>query len=132
MNLVDSSVWVCYYRPGNEEIKEVIKEAIRLDRVAVNGIIMVEILSGISKKEDFEKVKSDFGGFHILPMEERVFEKASELGSSLRKNGLTIPSTDLIIASSALLSDCTLYHLDFHFDVISKHTRLKAKNLEKL
>ena len=57
------------------------------------------------------------------------FFTAALLGSSLRKKGVPIPSTDLIIAASAMKSDHTLYHLDSHFDIIADHTPLRVKNL---
>lgn len=133
MILVDSSVWIYYYRPsGPEKIKETIKEAISSDLVAINGIISVEILSGISKKEDFNKVSSDFKGFHFLSLDEEIFVDASALGSSLRRKGITIPATDLIIASSAIKADCTIYHIDSHFDTLADHVSLKAINFKKL
>jgi len=130
--LVDSSVWIYYYRPsGSEKIRETIKEAISSDLVAINGIILVEILSGISPKEDFKKVSYAFKGFHFLPLGEEIFVEASTLGSSLRRKGITIPATDLIIAASALKADCTLYHIDSHFDTIAAHVSLKATNFKK-
>ncbi len=133
MILVDSSVWIYYYRPsGPEKIKETIKEAISSDLVAINGIISVEILSGISKKEDFNKVSSDFKGFHFLSLDEEIFVDASALGSSLRRKGITIPATDLIIASSAIKADYTIYHIDSHFDTLADHVSLKAINFKKL
>ncbi|ODS33223.1 MAG: nucleic acid-binding protein contains PIN domain protein [Candidatus Scalindua rubra] len=132
MILVDSSIWVCYYRAeGEEKIKKTIKEAISNDLIAINGIIMVEILSGISRKEEYKKVESDFLGFHILPLDEKAFLDASELGSSLRREGIRVPSTDLIIAASAISYGHILYHMDSHFDLVSKHTKLEAKNYGK-
>lgn len=133
MILVDSSVWIYYYHPsGPEKIKETVKQAISSDLVAINEIILVEILSGISKKDDFKKVSSDFKGFHFLSLDEEIFGEASALGSSLRRKGITIPATDLIIASSALKADCTLYHIDSHFDTLAAHVSLKATNFKKL
>ncbi|RMG71225.1 MAG: PIN domain nuclease [Nitrospirae bacterium] len=130
MILVDSSVFIEYYRAdGSDKIKDVIKEAIYHDLVAINGIIMVEVLSGISHKSDFEKVKSDFKGFHFLPLSEKEFIDASLLGSKLRAKGKTVPSTDLIIASSAINNDAVLYHLDKHFDIIAKYSSLKSERM---
>ena len=132
MILADSSVWIHYYRrAGPQKIRETLKEAISSDLIATNGIVIVEILGGISKKEDFEKVDSDFRGFHILPLSDEIFFEASSLGSSLRRKGITIPATDLVIAISALKTDCTLYHVDSHFDTISAHTSLKATNFKE-
>ncbi len=132
MILVDSSIFIEYYRAdGSNKIKEILKEAIYHDLVAINGIIMVEVLSGISHRADFEKVKSDFKGFHYFPLSEKEFIDASLLGSKLRAKGKTVPSTDLIIASSAINYDTTLYHLDKHFDIIAKHSALKSKKLAR-
>lgn len=130
MILVDSSVWIPYYRPeGSKKLKDIIKEVIQSDLVAVNGIVIAEILSGISKENDFKKVGSHFKGFHYLALSEDDFFEASLLGSFLRKKGITVPTTDLIISASSIKSESVLYHLDSHFDLISKHTALKVKNL---
>ncbi|NOX20371.1 MAG: PIN domain nuclease [Nitrospirae bacterium] len=130
MILVDSSVWISYFRAdGSEKIRSIIKDAIYNDLVAVNGIIIVEVLSGISRKNEYEKVKSDFKGFHFLNLSEKDFLDASLIGTNLRKKGITIPPTDLIIAASSINNGAILYHLDKHFDLISKHTKLQCKNL---
>jgi predicted nucleic acid-binding protein len=38
---------------------------------------------------------------------------------------------DLIIAASALDNNSTLYHIDKHFTIIAKYTKLKEKNMEQ-
>jgi len=130
MILVDSSAWIAYYRPdGSERLKNIIKRAISSDLVAINGIIIVEVLSGISKEGELKKVRSDFRGFHYLSLLEETFFDASSLGSSLRKKGITVPATDLIIAVSAIKAMGTLYHLDSHFDLMAEHIPLRGKNL---
>jgi len=131
MILVDSSVWIYYYHPsGPIKIQELIKEAIFNDLVAINGIIVVEILSGISKDSEYRAVESDFKGFHMLEITGDIFSKAASTGSFLRKRGITVPATDLIIAATAIENSAILYHIDKHFDLIAKHTKLKLKNLE--
>ncbi len=133
MILVDSSVWIYYYRPRvAEKIKSLLIGAITRDEIAVNGIIEVEILNGITEEKDFEKVKSDFGAFMTIALGDSVFIAAGELGSSLRRKGFSVPATDLIIAASALTSDCQLIHIDSHFDTIARYTPLNARNLKHL
>ncbi len=65
-------------------------------------------------------------------MQDEVFLKAAVMGSELRREGITVPSTDLIIAASAINSKSILYHIDNHFDMIAEHTNLKVGNLSKL
>ncbi len=132
MFLVDSSIWIAYYRPGVvKKIEDLIKEIILADLVTINGIVITEVLSGISKRKEYNMVLNDFRGFHYLEMTEDIFFDASLLGSSLRKKGISIPPADLIIASSAIKHRCTIYHMDSHFDTISKNTKLEVKNLLK-
>ncbi len=67
MFLVDSSIWIAYYRPGVvKKIEDLIKEIILADLVTINGIVITEVLSGISKRKEYNMVLSDFRGFHYL------------------------------------------------------------------
>lgn len=130
MILVDSSAWIVYYRSeGSRKIKGLIKKAISSDLVAVNGVIIVEVLSGISNEAEFKKVRSHFQGFHDLSLSENDFIEASLLGSSLRRKGVSVPPVDLMIAASAIRTKSRLYHLDGHFDLIARHAPLDGKNL---
>jgi predicted nucleic acid-binding protein len=51
------------------------------------------------------------------------------MGFSLRRKAITIPATDLIIAASAIRAGAVLYHVDGHYDMLSRYYGLKAKNL---
>lgn len=131
MILIDSSVWIYYYRSAvAKELKEKVKETIERDLAAINGIIQVEVLSGISRKVDFEKVESDFKGFHFLGLDKDTYKEASMLGSYLRRKGITIPTTDLIVAATAIKAKATIYQIDSHFDIIALHTKLESENFE--
>ena len=46
------------------------------------------------------------------------------MGRKLRTLGVTVPATDLIIASSARLADVELLHFDGHFELIAEHLPL--------
>jgi predicted nucleic acid-binding protein len=50
----------------------------------------------------------------------------------LHKKGITVPYTDILIASAALYSKATLLHADIHFDLIAKHTQLKVESFLSL
>jgi predicted nucleic acid-binding protein len=70
-----------------------------------------------------------FKAFHFVTVSEEDYYSASLPGSSLRRKGISVPSTDLIIAASAIKGDYTLLHQDHHFDLIAKHSSLKSINL---
>lgn len=131
MILVDSSAFIEFYRPdGNKEVRDAVAEVISADQIAVNGIIQVEVVSFARGSRAFQQLTSDFQAFHWLELTKKVFAKASTLGNELRTIGITIPATDLIIASSAILANAELYQLDRHFDTIAEHShQLRTRNL---
>jgi len=80
------------------------------------------VLIGISREQDYRRVKSHLEGFYYLPLTEDDFYEASLLGSSLRKKGASIPPTNIIIALSAIKNQAMLYHSDRHFELIARYT----------
>ena len=126
MKLIDSSAWIEYYRKeGNTEYKAWISGAIQNNAAAVNGIIQVEILIFTKTQSEYDFVSSDFSGLHNLILDDHVFQKASEIGFDLRRKGVTIPGTDLIIAACAIVSNAELIHFDSHYKYIAEHYPLK-------
>ncbi|MCA9967267.1 MAG: PIN domain-containing protein [Anaerolineales bacterium] len=130
MIVVDSSAFIEYYRPqGNKVASQLVGEAIANDQVLVNGIIQAEIVAFAPSKREFELLTVDFSAFHWLDLTKHIFDLATELGFTMRQKGFTLPTTDLLIAATALHTQSTLYHLDKHFVVISDHTSLKQVDL---
>ncbi len=130
MILVDSSAFIEYYRPaGQPEARRKVAQAIAADQVAVNGLIRVEILAFAPNEFELRKLAADFDAFHLLDLETKDFELAVELGFRLRRRAITVPTTDLIIAASAIRAGATLYHLDSHFNQVVEVATLKAENL---
>ena len=128
MIVVDSSAFIEYYRPrGDPKASSAVAEAISEDRVAVNGLIQVEICGYAASEATRDRLVSDFKAFHWLDLSRADFALAQDLGFQLRKNGVTIPATDLIIAASAMNSDATLYHRDRHFDLIAGQAPLSVR-----
>ena len=130
MILADSSALIEYYRPeGAPVARSAVAEAMAADSVAINGIIQVELMAFASRQVDYDNLAADFRAFHWLDLGRPQFDLAAEVGFRLRRQGITVPATDLIIAASAIGSRATLYHLDAHFDEIARHSSLDARNL---
>ena len=126
MKLIDSSAWIEYYRKkGNQECKACVSDAIQNNAAAVNGIICLEILVFTKTQSEYDLVEADFSALHHLELDDRVFQEASKIGFNLRRQGVTIPATDLIIAASAIIADAVLVHLDSHFACIAEHYALR-------
>ncbi len=129
MKLIDSSAWIEYYRKeGNKDFKAAISNAIQNNEAAVNGIIQLEILVFTKTKSEYNDILSDFSAFYNLELNNSVFLKASEIGFDLRRKGITIPASDLIIAASAMVTNCQLIHFDKHFTYIAEYYPLKLES----
>lgn len=128
--VVDSSAFIEYYRPtGSPKVQTAVAEAIASERVATNGVIQVEILAFAPDQASYRKLQADFQAFRWLSLGPEDFALATELGFQLRRLGITIPSTDLIIAASAIQAGAVVYHVDGHFDSIAQHSDLTARHL---
>lgn len=128
--LVDSSALIEYYRPsGSLKVQAAVAEAIASERVATNGIIQVEIVAFAPDQASYRKLQADFQAFLWLNLGSEEFALATELGFQLRRQGITVPPTDLIIAASAIRAGAVLYHVNAHYDSIARHSDLTARHL---
>ncbi len=133
MILVDTSAFIDFYRPkGAPDIQRLVAQVIAADMVAINGIIQTELLAFAHSKKEYKMLASDLGAFHWLELDKSVFDTASQIGFALRRNGITVPSTDLIIAASAIESEAELYHVDRHFERIAEHSKLQQIYLPEM
>lgn len=120
MTLVDTSVWIDFF--AGRDSQQVIKlEQLILDNdnLAINGIILSEILQGISNNKTYQKVLNYIDALLMLEMSRPVFIEAANIYRKLRKKGITVRKTnDCIIAATALSYDCILLHNDKDFAAI--------------
>jgi predicted nucleic acid-binding protein len=130
VKLIDSSCWVEYYRAdGNTRIQNAVEEAIESDEAATCGMIRIEILGYISRQTEYNAVSRDFSGMHDLTITHCEFDAAIEIGRVLRTKGFNVPSTDLLIAATAISHRAMLLHCDKHFQTIGKYSDLKQQML---
>jgi predicted nucleic acid-binding protein len=127
MILIDTSAWIEYYRKnGNEYYKKKIIPALKENLAAICGIITTELLVHTRTKKEYQLLESDFFGIIWLETDKRVYNKASEIGFDLKRRGITIPATDLIIASCALIYNSSLLHYDKHYEKIKEFFPLET------
>ena len=119
MILVDTSAWIASFKKaGNHDLKEFIRQAIVSGHAVTSPIIILELLQGCRSVEERDSLRIKLESLDILPMTPVVWEQAYELGFSLRRKGLTIPTVDLIIAALAIENNTFLLHPDEHFEMI--------------
>jgi len=125
--LVDTSVWIDFFFGRNLAHVAVLEQLIQEnDDLALCGIIMTEILQGITDNKSHRHLQRYLDPLIILPMPQSVFIKAADIYRKLRKKGITIRKTnDCIIAATILEHRCQLLHNDKDFFQIGNHFPLK-------
>ncbi len=128
--LVDSSTWIfALRRRSHEAIRQRIDKLLELDVVATCGPVALELLGGTANETEFVRLKKRLKGLHWLPVEDIDWEEAARLVFSLRRVGVTVPFTDVLLAAVALRYNAILLHADHDFDLIAMNSTLKIESL---
>jgi hypothetical protein len=123
--LIDSSLWIEYYRPtGRMSVQKGIQDILRRDAVATMAMVVIEVLRGALTQEGYREIESDLTALHWLEVSVDVARRAARIGFDLERAGQRVPATDLLIAATAIEHAHTLWHDDRHFEVIARHSEL--------
>jgi hypothetical protein len=127
--LIDTSVWIFALRKNSiSEIRDRVNTLLAVNAVAIVGIIKLELLGGVKTEDEFQRLRNRLDTLQIIETNARLWDKASVLAYELRRKGLTVPSTDILIAATALQTDATVLHADHHFDKIAARTSLQVES----
>lgn len=116
--IVDTSVFIDFLKGTEKAAKEVTK-LFQTNRVVLTGIIIAELMQGIRKVSEEDRLAELLTGVNLLEISTSLWIKTGRLSSSLRRRGINLPLTDAAIAILALEYDLTLFTFDKHFAQIS-------------
>jgi len=120
--LVDSSVWIEYFKKGTASDK--LDDLIDLNVIYINDLILCELLPFI-KVSKHPKLSNIFSYITKLDLPIDWPELMEMQTKALKKGFNNIGIPDLIIAQQAIQSQALLYSFDKHFQHLSKWTPLK-------
>ncbi len=126
MVLIDTSVWVEYLRGNNKEIVESVKGLIRTRRALLCGIVLSELLAGVRTKKSRDTLKETLDALDYAEVSKDTWILAGELSNGLKRRGISVPLSDLILAALSIENDSALYTLDSHFDRIPDLKQFKS------
>ena len=128
MILVDSSVWIDYFRSADTPQVALLDSYFGRSSLAVGDLIAAEVLQGVRDQKEFKWVKKTLDAFeHVDLAGYDLAVKASENYRSLRAIGVTIRKTiDTLIATRCIEDRLTLLHADRDFLPFSQHLGLKV------
>ena len=116
--LVDTSIWIEFFNRPNSKHGEHLEQLIIDDRVVYTGIILAELLQGSKKEKEYRQIKDNMIVFPFLEANYKTWVVAGKTAFTLRRKGITIPITDILIACLAIENNCLIFSLDQHFQDI--------------
>lgn len=128
MILVDSSVWVDYFRNVSTPRTDALDGMLGSEFIAVGDLMLTEVLQGFGSERDFNKAKKlltsltviDLGGLPITIQAARNFRTLRSLGVTVRK------TIDTVIATRCIENDYRLLYSDRDFDPFVLHLGLRS------
>jgi predicted nucleic acid-binding protein len=126
--LVDSSVWIDYFKGTTTEQTEKLNRLLGSELLAIGDLNLAEVLQGFARERDFNQARRmltslvvvDLAGQEIAIQAGRNFRKLRRLGITVRK------TIDTIIATRCIESGYELLYSDRDFDPFAEHLGLRV------
>jgi predicted nucleic acid-binding protein len=126
--LVDSSVWIDYFRGSITAQTEKLDQLLGSEPLAIGDLILTEVLQGFDDEGQFDLVWKmltaltvvELGGEEVAVQAARNFRKLRNLGVTVRK------TIDTVIATRCIESGYDLLHSDRDFDPFVNHLGLRV------
>ena len=128
MILVDSSVWIDFFRGNDTPQVNRLDALFEQERIVVGDLILTEVLQGFRTERDFNLARQtletfetvDLGGADIALQAAKNFRMLRSLGFTVRR------TIDTIIATKCIEAGFGLLHADRDFDPFATHLGLKV------
>ena len=128
MILVDSSVWIDYFRGTATPQVEKLDSLLGSEPIASGDLILTEVLQGFVSDRDFNQAKKLMASLAIVDMAGRsIAIQAAKNFRVLRSLGVTVRKTiDTVIATRCIESGLPLLFSDRGFDPFVEHLGLRS------
>ncbi len=132
MILIDTSVLSLAFRRRRREadaeapavtlLRRLVEED---EEVAVPGIVLQELLSGVRGEVDFVRLERCLEGFPVLAASEAHHRQAARIANACRAGGVAASTVDCLIAAQTVDSGAALFTVDGDFRDIARRVPLK-------
>lgn len=128
MILVDSSVWIDFFRGEQTPQTEKLDALLGTEPLAVGDLILTEVLQGFASERDFNHARRLLATLDLVTLGgEAIALQAARNYRILRTQGVTIRKTiDTVIATRCIEDDLPLLYSDRDFDPFVTHLGLRS------
>ena len=128
MILVDSSVWIDYFRGTPTPQAEKLDSLLGSEPVVTGDLVLTEVLQGFGSEHDFNQAKKLLMSLVVVDLVgQDIAIQAARNFRALRVLGITVKKTiDTVIATRCIASGFTLLYSDRDFDPFVQHLGLRS------
>jgi predicted nucleic acid-binding protein len=126
--LVDSSVWIDYFKGTSTAQTEKLDSLLGQEPLAIGDLILVEVLQGFADEQDFNEAREMLTSLTVVELGgQEIAIQAARNFRALRRLGVTVRKTiDTVIATRCIEGGFDLLHNDRDFDAFAKHLGLRV------
>ncbi|MDA8261037.1 MAG: PIN domain nuclease [Betaproteobacteria bacterium] len=127
MILVDSSVWIDYFRGVATAQADMLDVLLGSEPLAIGDLILVEMLQGFASDRDFNQARKLLTSLTVIDIAGKdIAIQAARNFRALRVQGVTVRKTiDTLIATRCIESRLPLLYSDRDFDPFVEHLGLR-------
>ena len=128
MILVDSSVWIDFFRGTASAEADRLDGLLGNEPLLIGDLVLTEVLQGFTSERDFNQARRLLGSLDLIEIGGRdIALQAARNFRTLRTLGVTVRKTiDTLIATRCIESGIALLHSDGDFDPFSEHLGLQT------
>ena len=128
MILVDSSVWIDFFRGRPTVQTEILEGLLDSRALGIGDMILTEVLQGCKFDKEFNEVRRLLSRLDLVMLGgEDVAIEAARNYRKLRALGVTVRGTiDVVLATRCVVSGHQLLHSDRDFDAFEQHLGLRC------
>jgi predicted nucleic acid-binding protein len=126
--LVDSSVWIDYFRGIQSSQTDRLHALLGNEPIATGDLVLAEVLQGFGSAQDFNQGKKLLTSLPVIELVGGdIAIRAANNFRTLRSLGITVRKTiDTLIATSCIEKGLALLYSDKNFDPFVEHLGLQS------
>jgi len=116
--LPDTCAWIDFFNARTTPLSAALEAALLSGAICTCGIVKYELVQGVKSKKEEQVLFAALQAVEHLEMTEPLWIKAGQQAGRLRKQGITVPLSDILIAMLALENKTSVLTIDRHFSLI--------------
>jgi predicted nucleic acid-binding protein len=112
--LIDTSAWVDFFR-GTPKTADAVAKLIEKGYASICGVISYELVQGAKSDDEAVHLSTVLSALDYIEITSDLWIIAGNISAGLRRKGITLPMSDLLIGTVALEHGLEVLTLDDHF-----------------